>query len=154
MSRTNDTRLTSFAERLDRLEDEKQGIASDIKDVYAEVKSAGYNPKALRRVLADRRRKPDAEFEADLDLYRAALGVPGATYRSVAGELGVSKSKLQRLVPRKENGTSGVVAESSGQPDASQVEAAVFRGVDASRPLDTQPEDALEIPAHLRRARA
>ena len=77
------------------------------KGIYEQVKSAGFNPKALRRVLADRRRKPDAALQADIDLYRAALGEPGSTYRSVADRLGVSKSKLQRLVPRKNGGTAG-----------------------------------------------
>ena len=102
-----DARLKSFADRLDRLEDERQAIVSDAKDIYTEVKSAGYNPKALRKVLADRRRKTDEALQTDIELYRSYLGEPGSTYRSVADRLGVSKSKLQRLVPRRERGTAG-----------------------------------------------
>lgn len=116
-------RLKSFAERIDRLEEEKKAISGDVKDVYTEVKSAGYNAKALRKVLADRRRKSDDELAADMELYRAALGVPGATYRAVAEQLGVTKSKLQRLVPRNQNGTdhdpaTGEVIEEGSAPVA------------------------------------
>ena len=100
-----DARLKSFADRIDRLEEERKAIGGDVRDVYVEVKSAGYNPKALRKVLADRRRKTDDQLEAEIERYRAALGVPGATYRGVAEQIGVSKSKLQRLVPRKNHGT-------------------------------------------------
>ena len=160
MAKTNDQRLKSFADRLDRLEDEKQGIAGDIKDVYAEVKSAGYNPKALRRVLADRRRKPDETLAAEIDLYRAALGEPGSTYRSAAAKLGVTKSKLHRLVPQNERGTAGPdhdlatgeVHESSGGVEGHAVEKPTLEaaapvalpkcstpaGVE-SGPLDTKP---------------
>lgn len=98
-------RLKSYADRIDRLEEEKKAITGDVRDIYTEVKSAGYNPKALRKVLAERRKKTDEELEADMEAYRSALGMPGATYRSVAEKLGVSKSKLHRLVPREKNGT-------------------------------------------------
>lgn len=95
-----DQRLKSFADRIDALEEERKGVVGDIKDVFVEVKSAGYNPKALRKVLAERRKKTDATFEAELELYRAALAEPGATYRSVAEKTGASKSKLQRRMRR------------------------------------------------------
>jgi uncharacterized protein (UPF0335 family) len=104
-------KLESYATRIDRLEEERTAIGADIKEIYTEVKSAGFNPKALRKVLAERRKPDDAQYAADLDAYRAALGMPGATYRSVAEELGVSKSKLQRLVPREENGTANSVEQ-------------------------------------------
>lgn len=103
-----DTKLKSYADRIDRLEEEKKAIGGDVKDVYTEVKAAGYNTKALRKVLADRRKKTDAQMEADMEIYRAALGAPGATYRSVADKLGMTKSKLHRLVPNRKNGTSKV----------------------------------------------
>jgi uncharacterized protein (UPF0335 family) len=133
----NSNRLKDFADRLDRLEDEKQALMADIREVYGELKGEGYNPKAMRRVLADRRKKPDEAFLADLDLYRAALGEPGATYRAVADRLGVSKSKLQRLVPRNESGTRDTKSsgDRSGQPeDAGRVSP-------APPPLDTQSEN-------------
>lgn len=100
---TLDLKLNSYADRVDRLEEERKALGVDVREVFVEVKSAGYNPKALRKVLAERRKKTDEEFEAEVEAYRAALGI--ATYRAVADRLGVSKSKLQRLVPRKKNGT-------------------------------------------------
>lgn len=69
--------LRAFIERIERLEEEKQTIADDIKDVYAELKGTGFEPKAVRTLV--RLRKKDAaerqEEEAILDLYKAALGM-------------------------------------------------------------------------------
>ncbi|MCB2083037.1 MAG: DUF2312 domain-containing protein, partial [Sphingomonadaceae bacterium] len=56
---------------------EKKGIADDIRDVYAEAKAVGYDPKIMRQVV--RLRKMDAndrnEMEMILDTYKAALGL-------------------------------------------------------------------------------
>lgn len=61
--------------RIERLEEEKDGIASDIKDIYTEAKSKGHDTKVLRAVI--RRRKQDRakleEFEVLLDTYEAFL---------------------------------------------------------------------------------
>jgi len=69
--------LRSIIERIERLEEEKQAIADDIKEVYAEAKANGYDTKTLRQVV--RIRKQDTaerqEAEALLDLYLAALGM-------------------------------------------------------------------------------
>lgn len=69
--------LRSIIERIERLEEEKQAIADDIKEVYAEAKANGYDTKTLRAVV--RIRKQDTaerqEQEALLDLYLAALGM-------------------------------------------------------------------------------
>lgn len=69
--------LRSFIERIERLEEEKQTIADDIKDVFAEAKGTGFDTKAIRQIV--RLRKKDAaerqEEEAILDLYKAALGM-------------------------------------------------------------------------------
>lgn len=69
-------RLRSFVERIERLEEEKKAIAGDIKDVYAEAKSAGFNTKVLRRIIAERKLDQHelAEQEQLLDLYKRALG--------------------------------------------------------------------------------
>lgn len=68
-------RLKSFVERIERLEEEKQGIADDIKDVKAEAKSAGFDPAALNEVL--KLRKMDAADRAQreeiIGLYKHAL---------------------------------------------------------------------------------
>jgi len=70
-------RLRSFVERIERLEEEKKGLADDVKDVFAEAKSAGYDIKVMRQVI--RLRKMDSakyqELEALLDLYKTALGM-------------------------------------------------------------------------------
>lgn len=69
--------LRAFIERVERLEEEKKTISEDIKEVYAECKSAGFDVKAVRQLV--RIRKQDQaerqEAEAILDLYKAALGM-------------------------------------------------------------------------------
>lgn len=69
--------LRAFIERLERLEEEKAGIASGIKDIYAEAKGRGFDAKAIRQII--RLRKLEAaerrEQEEILSLYRAALGL-------------------------------------------------------------------------------
>lgn len=69
--------LKSFVERVERLEEEKKTISDDIRDVYAEAKSSGFDVKALRAVI--RLRKQDAderkEQEAILETYLHALGM-------------------------------------------------------------------------------
>lgn len=71
------SQLRSFVERIERLEEEKKTIADDIKDVYGEAKSAGFDTKALRKIVSERKQDADErmEFETVLDLYRAALGM-------------------------------------------------------------------------------
>lgn len=68
-------RLRSFVERIERLEEEKAALAADIREVYSEAKSAGFDVKVMRQVV--RLRKMDAhkrnEEEAVLDVYRRAL---------------------------------------------------------------------------------
>lgn len=70
-------RLRSIVERIERLEEERKALASDIKDIFAEAKSAGFDVKALRQVIRLRGMDPDKLEEADLLLttYRLALGV-------------------------------------------------------------------------------
>ena len=72
----SDDRLRLLIERIERLAEEKQGIADDIKDVYAEAKATGYDPKILRAVIRLRKMRPDdrAEMEMLLDTYMSALG--------------------------------------------------------------------------------
>ena len=71
--------LKAFVERIERLEEEKKAIADDVRDVYAEAKSTGFDVKALRTVV--RLRKVDAderkEHEAILETYMHALGMLG-----------------------------------------------------------------------------
>lgn len=70
-------RLRSLVERIERLEEERKALGSDIKDIYAEAKSAGFDVKVLRQLI--RIRKQEAaeveEQETMLDTYRRALGM-------------------------------------------------------------------------------
>lgn len=70
-------RLKSFLERVERLEEEKTTIAEDIKEVYAEAKAVGYEPKIMRKIV--RLRKMDLEKrqeeEALLELYMSSIGM-------------------------------------------------------------------------------
>ena len=69
--------LRLLIERIERLEEEKKGIADDIKDVYAEAKAVGYDPKIMRQIVRLRKMEKNARDEAEalLDTYKAALGL-------------------------------------------------------------------------------
>lgn len=69
--------LQSIIDRIEKLEEEKAAIASDIKDVYAEAKSNGFDTKTLRKIIQLRKQEPAERDEAEhlLDTYRAALGM-------------------------------------------------------------------------------
>jgi uncharacterized protein (UPF0335 family) len=69
--------LRSFVERIERLEEEKKGIADDIRDVKAEAKGAGFDTKILAKVIRMRKRDKAErdEEEAITDLYLHALGM-------------------------------------------------------------------------------
>lgn len=69
--------LRLFIERIERLEEEKKGLADDIRDVYAEAKGNGYDPKIMRDIVRLRKMEAHdrAEMEALLDTYKAALGI-------------------------------------------------------------------------------
>ena len=69
--------LRSLIERIERLEEERSGIAGDIRDIYTEAKSAGFDVKTVRQVVRLRKmEKADRdEQEALLDLYRHAIGM-------------------------------------------------------------------------------
>jgi uncharacterized protein (UPF0335 family) len=69
--------LRLFIERIERLEEEKRGIADDIKDVYSEAKATGYDAKIMRQIVRLRKLPPHdrQEMEAILQTYLAALGM-------------------------------------------------------------------------------
>lgn len=72
-----DNQLRLFFERIERLEEEKKGIADDIKDVFAEAKAMGYDAKIMRHVLRLRKMEPNARQETEMliDTYKAAIGM-------------------------------------------------------------------------------
>ena len=69
--------LRLLVERIERLEEEKKGIADDVRDVYAEAKARGYDTKTLRTIVRLRRMETHQRQEMDalLETYRAALGL-------------------------------------------------------------------------------
>lgn len=70
-------RLKSFIERIERLDEEKQAITDDIKDVYAEAKGTGFETKTLKKVISLRKLDAEKRREADemLELYKSAIGM-------------------------------------------------------------------------------
>ena len=69
--------LRLFIERIERLEEEKKGISDDIKDVYLEAKSNGYDTKTMRAIVRLRKMEKHARDEAEalLETYKTALGL-------------------------------------------------------------------------------
>lgn len=70
-------RLRSFIERIERLEEEKSALLADIKEVYAEAKGTGFDPKTMRKVVSLRKMGDSDRQEAEflLDTYLSALGM-------------------------------------------------------------------------------
>jgi len=70
-------RLRSIIERVERLEEERKALADDIKDIFTEAKSAGFEAKVIRQIIRQRKQEPAEveEQETLLDLYRRALGM-------------------------------------------------------------------------------
>ncbi|WP_341210705.1 DUF2312 domain-containing protein [Sphingomonas paucimobilis] len=69
--------LRLLIERAERLEEEKKGISDDIKDVFAEAKARGYDPKQIKKIMQIRKKKREEyqEEEAILQVYLKALGM-------------------------------------------------------------------------------
>jgi uncharacterized protein (UPF0335 family) len=69
--------LKALVERIERLDEERRELGTDIREVYAEAKGNGFDAKALRKIIALRRQDANerAEDEAMLDLYKQALGM-------------------------------------------------------------------------------
>ena len=70
-------RLRSIVERIERLEEERKALGGDIRDIYAEAKSAGFDVKVMRQLIRIRKQEPAdvEEQETLLDVYRRALGM-------------------------------------------------------------------------------
>ena len=77
ITQSKDDRLKSLIERVERLEEEKNNLLADIKEVFSEAKGLGYDPKIMRKVLIIRKMDIDErlEQEALLKTYRSALGI-------------------------------------------------------------------------------
>ena len=77
ITQSKDDRLKSLIERVERLEEEKNNLLADIKEVFSEAKGLGYDPKIMRKILIIRKMDIDErlEQEALLEIYRSALGI-------------------------------------------------------------------------------
>lgn len=69
--------LSAYIERVERLEEERKNLGGDIREVYAEAKGNGFEPKIMRKLVALRRMDKADRLEEEelLDLYRRAIGV-------------------------------------------------------------------------------
>lgn len=69
--------LRSYVERIERLEEEKRSLSGDIKEIRAEAKGSGFDPKIITFIIALRKKDADdvAEFETQVDVYKRALGM-------------------------------------------------------------------------------
>lgn len=69
-------RLKSFIERIERMEEEKKAVATDIKEIYSELQATGFDKKTIRKIVALRKIDPDKRREEEmiLETYLAALG--------------------------------------------------------------------------------
>lgn len=70
-------RLKTIVARIEKLEEDKAGIAADIRDIYAEAKGTGFNVKTIRHVVRLRKQREEQrrEDEALLELYKSAIGM-------------------------------------------------------------------------------
>jgi len=70
-------RLRSIIERVERLDEERKALAGDIKDIFSEAKSAGFDVKTIKQIIRMRKQEPAdlEEQETLLDVYRRALGM-------------------------------------------------------------------------------
>lgn len=146
-------RLRSFIERIERLIEERQSIQSDIKDVFSEAKSVGYDVRTMRRIIqlraqdsADR-----AEQEALLDTYLMALGMTNG-HRSLSEEDLEERatrvaSEVDRLMTLVVNGKPPKIAAIQAEIGCSAGKASRLRGMVEDRISRSNAIDR-EIPAH------
>lgn len=80
-------RLRSFIERIERLEEEKRALGEDIKEVYSEAKSAGFDAPTMRQIIRIRKMDQDDrdEKQALLDTYMTALDMRESGRKRAAG---------------------------------------------------------------------
>ena len=166
-----DNKLKSLAERIENLMDERDGIQSDIRDIYAEAKSAGYVPKVLRKAITRKRMDPDKRSEEDtiLDLYEDALtpsmrravamAAKGASAREIETETGIDQATVARSVSlnkksETEESCGGVESrhafDGGVRRQEQPLDGLMPRAGVAPGPHDTAADDMPEQPAFLR----
>jgi uncharacterized protein (UPF0335 family) len=168
-----DAKLKSLVERIERLMDERDGIASDIRDIYSEAKGNGYIPKALRKVVARMRADEAAlaEEETLIELYEAALGRvgkamaavrAGATLDDAAEANGIDRATLARaraVAKQSENATVAKPTEIATPVEQGDRQSPLRGGTGTAVTSSPAPaaatfeEIAGPLPDHLRRER-
>ena len=162
---STDNRLKSLADRIERLMDERDGIQGDIRDIYAEAKSAGYVPKVLRKAITRKRMDQDKRSEEDaiLGLYEDALSPSmrravqmakaGATSREIETETGIDHVTVTRSVSLNKKSETSESCGDAGSASATHNSHHVghAEGAVAAPPVSPHDtDDDLTIPAHLR----
>lgn len=167
-------RIKSFVERYEKLAEEKHAVSGDMKDVLAEAKGVGYDPKTIKWLVGERKLETSVREERDAlrDTYAHALGiavdlvqVEGLSLRQAAKQTGVSKSSLHRALAVPEVSREMVaddlaypvvvVACSLGAKLSGEVPTSTVIGAVAAQPrVATPPIEWPEMPEHLRRVQA
>jgi uncharacterized protein (UPF0335 family) len=77
MNDVNKDQLLAYIDRIERLDEDKRAISEDIKEIYTEVKSAGYDAKIVRKIISIRRKTKEQRQEEEtlLDLYMQSIGM-------------------------------------------------------------------------------
>ena len=77
MSDVNKDQLLGYIDRIERMDEDKRAISEDIKEIYVEVKSAGYDTKIVRKIVSLRRKSREERIEEEtlLDLYMQSIGM-------------------------------------------------------------------------------
>jgi len=148
--------LLLIVERIERLEEEKKGIADDIKDVKAEAKNRGFHVATINDILKLRKKTPEQRREAEalLDTYKAALGMLDGTPLGhwALERLSKKEEPAQAAQPDDEGeGEAGASAEPTPTEPEPDVEQAAAMGREAAR--EGRPVTANPFPARdIRRA--
>jgi uncharacterized protein (UPF0335 family) len=73
----NKDQLLGYIDRIERMDEDKRAISEDIKEIYIEVKSAGYDAKIVRKIISIRRKTKEQRQEEEtlLDLYMQSIGM-------------------------------------------------------------------------------
>jgi uncharacterized protein (UPF0335 family) len=112
--------IKSAVDRIETLEEERRAIGSDVRDVYGEVKDKGFNAKALRKIISERRQKDAKEIADAMDGYRVALGMAveavrdGMSLDAASEEYGFSRSSIHRASHWPRNDDSGMTEMTAG----------------------------------------
>ena len=108
--------LRSIVERIERLASERDILAAEIKDIYLEAKSGGFDQKAIRALIAERRKDETAAeiLESMVEVYRRALGDYSSTELGVAAVTGATKEAARDFV-RKTRARGIITTVTTGQ---------------------------------------